>query len=227
MTATLLLKWKRSLIKSKMLNISEVEKIIGYNFKNSMLLVEAMTHPSYTLGESYQRLEFLGDSLLGFIVAEIIFRDESKDEGDLTKKRASIVSKEPLSRLIKQMGLLKYVVKGGGATLSEKNASDIFESLLGAIYLDGGLDEAKSFVIRTLLAKGVQKEKDSKSLVYEYCAKHKLDIDITYQKTREQPPLFKATLIIDGKIVTTGEGASQKKASASACDKYAKKLCIK
>ena len=74
-----------------MLNISEVEKIIGYNFKNSMLLVEAMTHPSYTFGESYQRLEFLGDSLLGFIVAEIIFRDESKDEGDLTKKRASIV----------------------------------------------------------------------------------------------------------------------------------------
>ena len=210
-----------------MLNIDAVEQIIGYSFNDSGLLIEAMTHPSYTLGDSYQRLEFLGDSLLGFIISEIIFRDENKDEGDLTKKRASLVSKEPLSRLIKQMGLLKYVIKGGGATLSEKNASDIFESLLGAIYLDGGLDDAKSFVIRTLLSAGYQKEKDSKSLVYEYCAKHKLKLEFSYQQIREQPPYYKATLFIEDKAEAIGDGVSQKKASVVACERYLKKTCIK
>ena len=141
--------------------LSEVEKIIGYVFKNRSLLNQALTNESYVNehgGTGNERLEFLGDGLLNFIVAEMLFNATPDDEGVLTELRKELVSKSPLAAAVREMGLIKYYRMGKGAKsefnkAKDKPVSNIFEAVLGAVYLDGGMDEAKSFVKRNLLDK--------------------------------------------------------------------------
>ena len=106
----------------------EIEKIIGYSFKDDELLLSALTHPSYGNERnmtSYERLEFVGDSIVDFIIADELYkRFENADEGSLSKMRAGIVSREPLANIVKRNGFDEYILIGGGRELGEKERSE-------------------------------------------------------------------------------------------------------
>ena len=131
-----------------------VENIIGYTFADKALLQCALTHESYVNergGESNERLEFLGDSVLNFIVTEDLYALCDQSEGILTDIRQRIVSKEPLAEAVRAMGLLAFYRLGKGAKLDKNNfkdkpISDLFEAVLGAVYIDGGIENARRFV---------------------------------------------------------------------------------
>lgn len=132
--------------------ISEAEKIIGYKFKDKKLLLKALTHSSYSNEhrvESNERLEFLGDAIIEFIITERLYLEFKNKEGDLSKIRSKIVSEKPLSEAIDKLGLEKCLLKGVGESknsISSKAVKcDMFEAIVGAIYLDGGIENAKSF----------------------------------------------------------------------------------
>lgn len=132
--------------------ISEAEKIIGYKFKDKKLLLKALTHSSYSNEhrvESNERLEFLGDAIIEFIITERLYLEFKKKEGDLSKIRSNLVSEKPLSEAIDKLGLEKCLLKGVGEsknTISSKAVKcDMFEAIVGAIYLDGGIENAKIF----------------------------------------------------------------------------------
>ncbi len=142
-----------------MFNISEIEKAINYTFNDKEILLTALTHTSYSNengGESYQRLEFLGDSVLGFITAEKLYLIHTKkDEGFLSKMRASIVCEESLAEFAKTINLDKFIRLGIGEikTKGMKKASilsDAFEALLGAIYLDSDLLTASEWLSKII-----------------------------------------------------------------------------
>ncbi len=153
------------------------ERIIGYGFQDKDLLACALTHSSYANEHgcaSNERLEFLGDGILNFLVAESLYFAQASDEGALTKTRAQIVSRAPLAQAVDSMGLLTCYRLGNGARkefrIGEKFKSNLFESVLGAIYLDGGMDKARAFVTEYLLKKQFRAPEDSKSKLQERLA---------------------------------------------------------
>ena len=140
-------------------DIKKIEKIVGYTFKDKSLLERALTHGSASKNalENYQSLEFLGDSILDFIAAKRPMEiNPNAHEGALTRIRASIVSKEPLAEEVKKLGLEKYLIVGKGENLAyissqEKIMSDLFESMIAAIYLDSkSIDVAEQFILSKL-----------------------------------------------------------------------------
>lgn len=141
-------------------DIAAVEEIVGHVFADKVLLTTALTHKSYAnehACESNGRLEYLGDSVLGLIVAELLYRARDEQEGVLTELRQHIVSRMPLSDAVQRMGLMNYYRLGKGAKdgldgFGAKPMSDVFEALLGAIYLDGGIECARAFVQTHLIA---------------------------------------------------------------------------
>ena len=133
-------------------NIQDVQQIIGYKFKKPKLLIKALTHSSYSNEhrvESNERLEFLGDAIIEFIITEKLYREFKGKEGDLSKTRAMIVSEKPLAEAVDRLGLDKYLIKGVGesrnTTQSKAIKCDMFEAICGAIYIDGGIEEVKKF----------------------------------------------------------------------------------
>jgi len=144
-------------------DLEHLQKIIGYRFNNPALLEEALTHRSYINlpGKerlpSYERLEFLGDSVLGICVAEFVFKHyPSHSEGDLTKLKAGVVNIHSLTHLARSMELGKFIRlspeerRAGGAD-RPSILSDIFESITGAIFLDGDMAQARHWIDRALL----------------------------------------------------------------------------
>ena len=142
-----------------MADLFDFEEKIKYSFKDRALLTEALTHSSYAHESANkkrkynERMEFLGDAVLSFISAEYLYsKYPSWQEGELTKKRSSLVCTESLSYFASIIGLSDYLIVGKGAALTgvEKNATvleDAFEALIAAIYLDGGIESARKFVI--------------------------------------------------------------------------------
>src|SRR6266702_3004981 len=139
-------------------NVSSLEERIGYKFRNSLFLAEALTHPS--LGHETQRhhfdnqrLEFLGDAVLQLVITEHLFQHFGAEaEGQLTKLRSRLVSRETLKTYAAALDLGRYLLMGRGEEASggrerTSTLADAFEALIGAIYLDGGLEAAKKFVL--------------------------------------------------------------------------------
>lgn len=216
---------------------AEVEAIIGYKFKNATLLQRALTHSSIDgsqqLSEgvgNYQRLEYLGDALLDFLVAEELFKlYPSYNEGELTKIRSNIVSKTPLAEVITSVGIVKYIIKFNldVNAISEKVKSDIFEALLCAIYLDSNsLENARNFVLR-FLGVNIQKARtvqnyDYKSILLEYCAAKQIKAEFNLLGVSGPPHAltFEFNLCIDDKIVSTASSATKRGAQQD-CAKQA------
>ena len=168
-------------------DLFDIEDIIGYHFKDRTLLRTALTHPSYA-GEhnlvSYDRLEFVGDSILDFVIADELYKKyRQKDEGFLTKMRASIVSRDPLADVVNRNHFMDYMlVAGGKRQFSKKEISNIFESLVGAIYYDGGLYETRKFILKFLHnnIENTKLSEDPKSMLQEYVQERGLG-SITYE----------------------------------------------
>lgn len=137
--------------------LEECQNVIGYHFRQPELLKAALTHASgaNTRLASNERLEFLGDAVLGLVTCEQLFlRFPDYQEGDLTKIKSVVVSRRTCARISRQLGLGDYLFLGKGmnlhANVPASLLADVFESLVAAIYLDGGLEAAKSFILRYL-----------------------------------------------------------------------------
>ncbi|MBE5750521.1 MAG: ribonuclease III [Clostridiales bacterium] len=218
-------------------DLSGCEEKIGYTFTDKMLLRNCFTHASYAYehGEKdNELLEFFGDSIIEFVVTEYLYKNAAGDEGKLTKKRAEIVSKDPLLRAVKKLGLEDFVLLGRGQEKSskqdEKLFSSIYEAIVAGIYLDGGLTEAKNFIRRTIIADYEQKESvankvkptnDSKNKFQEYVQKYKLG-SISYQTLGrigpDHSPEFRVAVLLNGIRVAEGKGGSKKAAEAVAAE---------
>lgn len=142
---------------------TELEESLGYRFEDRTILERALTHrsraheaPGGVAGDAYERLEFLGDALLGFLVSERLMNDDPEaDEGTLTRRRQTVVSTEALAQVSRRLGLGKALILGRGEDATGGRAkpsllADAFESILAAVYLDGGLRAARAFVRRQL-----------------------------------------------------------------------------
>ena len=221
----------------------ELENLIGYSFKNKALLDIAFTHKSYTnenlvkKHESYERFEYLGDAILEFLVSKYLFETYPQmPEGELTRLRASIVCEFTLSKLSRELKLGSYGYfsrgeRNTGGSNRDSILCDMFESLLGAIYLDGGLEEADSFVRRLLLTDIEHKKLyyDSKSKLQEYTQKN--NICLKYNLISESGPdhdkLYLVNVELDNNIVAEGSGHSKKTAEQNAAFAALNNLNIK
>lgn len=159
------------------IELSSIERLIGYEFKDKKLLHAAFTHSSYVnehVAVDNERIEFLGDSVLNFIVGErLYFSDPVSGEGTLSTRRAAMVSRAPLSRIVDSLGLIDYLRVGAGvnkSAFSDKARSDLFEALIGAVYADGGMTAART-VLDNIFFGVVVPERDYKSALQELAIK--------------------------------------------------------
>ena len=214
----------------------KAEKIIGYAFKNKTLLERSFIHSSYANEnnvESYERLEFLGDGVLGLIVAELLY-EGSGDEGVMTVRRSRIVSSEPLEDATEKMGLDEFILYGKGERTQDHTDSkvhaDVFEAVLGAIYLDGGYESAVAFVTRHLgdaISRAVSSPQiNHKGLLQEYCQADKLGgvgYTLVSEEERDGRPYFIAQVTAGG-VTATGEGRRKRDAEQEAAKSALEKL---
>ncbi len=212
---------------------TEIENIIGYSFRNKNLLEVAFTHSSYVNehgGESNEKLEFLGDSVLNFVVAELLYLSAMEDEGAMTVSRASIVSREPLSAAIEKLGLLKYLRLGAGVDIgrwSDKFKSNLFEAVLGAIYLDGGIENAKHFVFNHLGREIAHTATiDYKSRLQEFKQANFNDLDLVYKTVDNGKKLFVSKVYIGDELMGEGTGKKKKLAEREAAKAALNKLHV-
>jgi len=207
------------------------EQLIGYVFANRELLLSALTHASGAQHRlsSNERLEFLGDAVLGFVVCERLFR-EFPDylEGDLTKVKSVVVSRETCARVSARIGLEECLILGKGmssnAVLPASLMADVFESLVAAIYLDGGLEPARHFVLDQ-----IRNEIDLAALTggsgnfksnLQQLAQRDFGSPPTYQLLDEKGPdhakCFKVAAQISGRRFTPAWGRNKKDAEQRA-----------
>ena len=222
----------------KTVDISSVEKILGYVFKNKQLLTDAFTHSSYVnehrSDEDYERLEFLGDAALNYIVGMYLFEKyPTIREGELTRKRANLVNAKTLSEVIDKLGLINYLRIGEGKADSliydsHNVKCDVFEAIVGALILDNNADLtiAKKFIFNNISEYIDIDIIDYKSKTLEYCAKNKLKCDIQTEKISENgtAPKFLSKLFIEKKQVALSEGATKKEAETKACKEFYYKI---
>jgi ribonuclease-3 len=212
---------------------SGLEAAIGYVFTDKALLREALSHKSYSnerlVGSlpSYQRLEFLGDAVLGFVAAEYLMRQYPEmPEGWLTKARAQCVCEPALAARAREIGLGEYLLLGKGEEMSggrERDSllADTLEALIGALYSEAGLPAARDFIERFVLAGAMDDSPfiDSKSAVFEYVAKNalgKLHYEHTGTSGPEYGKVFHVDLYLNEKKIGTGTGSSKKAAEQQA-----------
>ena len=214
--------------------MKDLEAAIGYQFHNISLLQNALAHSSYANERwhnslmSNERLEFLGDSILGMLVADHLYRNfPDRPEGDLTRMRADMVCETTLALVANQLGLGEHLLLGkgeerfGGRTRNSILA-DAVESVIAACYLDGGMDAAVQFVRKFILVNVPVKKlhnTDYKTALQELVQQKKNQV-ISYALVGESGPdhdkQFDVALSINGSIVSTGTGSSKKRAEQDA-----------
>ena len=208
------------------------QQIIGYRFKQEQLLLSAITHPSATEGKSvrysYERLEFLGDSILGAIVATVAFdRFHDLDEGGLTRIKVALVSGSSLSSVAEKIGFADVIVFGSSETGTGRRGlhsalENVYEAVVAALYLDGGLDQAVRFVGDTLIPRmsvDMAKEPENpKSALQEKLQED--GITPTYKLVETQGPphdrTFVAQVYAGDKGLAQGVGRTKKEAESQA-----------
>ena len=220
-------------------HLATLEARIGYAFTEHAYLKRALTHSSFAPGEGgdNERMEFLGDAVLELCVSEeLFFRFPSMREGDMTKNRASIVCEDALYTAAKQIGLGEYLLLGKGEDASggrEKPSvvSDAFEAVIAAIFLDGGLAPAKTFIHRFVLSQlDLSKpvyEKDHKTRLQELIHAKTHGQQVTYRMAGETGPdhqkTFTMQAMLNGEVLGTGVGHSKQSAGqAAAADALAR-----
>ena len=209
-------------------DISAVQKIIGYTFKNTDLLDAAFTHSSFVnehVAVGNERIEFLGDCVLNFLVGEKLFlSDRTAKEGKLSARRAAIVSRGPLSRIVDELGFMQFLRVGVGAKTAdfgEKARSDVFEAIIGAVYIDGGIDACK-VVLDKIFYPLVRPERDYKSELQKYTAGKGLIVKYT---TTEKDGVFTAVVMFGDKQFS-GSDSTKHGAEISAAKNAVEALVI-
>ena len=228
--------------------LEPLERIIGYRFRDRGLLEHALTHRSRVHEDASggvidnESLEFLGDSVLGFVIADLLFRQfPQHNEGQKSKLKASIVSATSLGRLGERIGLGDFLILGRGEEKTggrQKLAliADCYEALIAAIYLDGGIEPARAFIQRQF--EGLIQEarrtgahaaftEDYKSALQEWLQSHERGLPV-YRLAAEIGPAhrrrFEVEVVIHGRPVARAEGKSKKEAAQAAAKEALAKL---
>jgi len=215
-------------------SVEELEAAIGYVFKDKNLLLEAVTHSSYSnemrinKRAHYERLEFLGDAVLELLSSEFLFEKYPKvPEGGLSKKRASMVCEPSLARCARSMKLGSFIFFGKGEETAggrEKDSilADVVEAVLGAIYLDSGLDSARTYTKDHILTFLKEQELfvDSKSILQEIVQHLPEGERLEYVLVEESGPEHDKTFVMEarvgGCVLSTGRGKTKKAAQQEA-----------
>ena len=214
--------------------IKDLENAIGYRFKNITLLQNALTHSSYANEywrdslRSNERLEFLGDSILGMVVAEYLYRTfPERPEGELTRMRADMVCERALAKVADRLDLGSHMLLGhgeeqGGGRERASILADAVESVIAACFLDGGMDAAKK-LIETFILCEVPVSKLSNAdykTAFQERVQQKKDQTITYRLIGESGPdhdkSFQVEVLLNGQVVGTGTGSSKKRSEQDA-----------
>ncbi len=219
--------------RKEMIGLKEIRKIADYEFKNVALLRTALTHSSYANEKKCacnERLEFLGDSVLGLSVSKFLYKRLSNvSEGILSKIRASLVCEESLAKIARRLGFGEYLWLGRGEELSggrDRNSilSDAFEAVLAAIYLDSDFNTAEKWVIshmRNELEEGMKGKfyHDYKTMLQEAVQKRNRGI-VTYKVIGEDGPdhdkRFVVEVLMNENYLNRGEGSNKKEAEQNA-----------
>ena len=216
--------------------LTKLEQGLGYTFRNKALLENALTHSSYANENrerhlpDNERLEFLGDSILGFVVAEYLYRNfPDKPEGELTRIRADLVCERNLAEAAATVELGSYLLLGhgeeqGGGRKRDSIVSDAMESVIAASFMDGGFAAAKEIIDRLILSnipKGRPRNFDYKT-AFQELVQRKKDQQIHYELTGESGPdhdkHFEVEVLLNGKAVGNGVGSSKKRAEQAAAE---------
>ncbi len=217
--------------------IKELEKIIKYNFKKSSLLEIALTHKSSNSDINNEKLEFLGDRVLGLVISETLLEKyPDEKEGIIDKKFANLVNKKTCLLIAKKINLKKFILLGSShkklERFADKISSDCLEALVGAVYLDGGLKSVERFILtfwKEHLLKSTVTLIDSKTKLQEFSLKKFKELPKYYffKKTGPQHrPLFKTEVQIPDSKKIVGTGSSKKNAQQNAAAKLLKILNI-
>lgn len=211
-------------------DIKELQNKLGYEFKDESLLLRALAHSSYANENhsgSNERLEFLGDSVLGFITAENFFNNYTDfPEGELTKLRAAMVCEKSLAGFAREIQLGQYLLLGKGELITggrERPSlqADAFEAVIAAIYLDGGMDEARRFVLKYIdeAIRRHQSVKDYKTMLQEVVQRNPGEI-VEYVLVGESGPdhdkRFEVEVHLNSNVIGKGVGKSKKRAEQEA-----------
>ena len=215
-------------------NIEKVEKILGYKFKDKLLIATAFCHSSFANNhnqKSNERLEFLGDSLLNFITTEYLYENYDFSEGESSKLKAYLVSAEYLSKTIDNLDLIQFLQCENKNIQKSKNVKcDLFEAILGAIYQDSkNIQVIKDFIYKNLdytsqnIEKIIHQVVDYKTKLQEFVqqnGKNTILYELTGKTGEAHSPQFKICLKIDGKKICENI-ASSKKLAENMCAKQA------
>ena len=221
--------------------MNELEEKLGYQFRDRGLLEHAMTHSSYANEHrgagltSNERLEFLGDSVLGVVVADYLFQKHpDMPEGELTRTRAALVCEGSLHEVAKSLNLGRYLRLGkgedaGGGRRRPSILADATEAMLAAVYLDGGMEAVRPIIRALILDKEREKsaDRDYKTALQEL-VQRKPGASVSYRLVRETGPdhcrSFEMEASVDGKVIGTGEGRTKKEAEQMAAKAALEKL---
>ena len=226
-----------------MTNVQQLEQLLEYTFRDRSLPAMALTHPSHlhevseSGGGDYQRLEFLGDAVLGLLLAEMLYeRYPDWDEGALSQLRSRLAGQDILADRARSLGLGEFILLGRGEEQTagrEKDSilADVLEALIAALYRDGGIQAARTTVSGLFEKLADAPEflvlgRDSKSELQEYLSSHG-GSPPEYKLVEESGPphdrLFRFHILVDGQVIGTGQGKSKKiaqqAAAAAALDK--------
>ncbi|MFR2571266.1 MAG: ribonuclease III [Clostridia bacterium] len=223
------------------MNFEKAETEIEYTFKNKELLKTAFTHTSYAYEknvESNEKLEFLGDSILEFISSDYLYNNYiNLHEGEMTKVRATVVCEKSLHKVALKHNFGDFLFLGKSERNSNGNKrpailADSVEAVIAAMYLDGGLEPVKKFIIKNLKEEIEQAshhvgDKDYKTVLQEKLQEHgevKIEYEIINESGPDHDKSFEAQVIFNGRILANGSGKSKKSAEMQAAKKALENL---
>ena len=212
--------------------LEKLEKNIGYDFKDKRLLITALTHTSFKneladdAGDDYERQEYLGDAVLELVSSEFIFhRYPGMREGEMTRLRASLVCEPTLAECAKEIELSDFIMLGRGEDRQDSRhkdsiVSDVFEAVIGGIFLDSGLEEAKRFILRFVLNDIEHKTlfHDSKTQLQNLIQAEgwTLEYEVVGESGPEHRKSFTMAVVVNGKEISRETGSSKKAAAQKA-----------
>ena len=219
------------------ISYNNLEKKLKISFKDKELLIKSLTHKSYNNKDNNEKLEFLGDRVLGLVISKkLLDKYPDEKEGVIDKKFANLVNKKTCIDIAKKINLRNYLYLGSSHKNLERSldkiVSDSLEAVVGAIYLDGGLKVSEKFILNfwaSYIDKSIVTQIDSKTKLQEYSLKKfkKLPKYTFFKKTGPQhKPVFKTEVEIPGSKKIIGIGSSKKNAQQNAATKLIKNLNI-
>ena len=211
-------------------NFNQFEKKIGYNFNNINLLIQSLTHKSFDPIKNNEKLEFLGDRVLGLIISKNLLKTFPNDnEGDLDKKLASLVNRKQCVKIANKLNLSEFILirnsKNKKQEIENKILSDSIESIIGAIYLDQGFEKVEKFILdhwREDIIKRTITERDAKTKLQEFSLKVNKSLPIyklIENKGPRHKPIIKVSVKIKNSKVVVAIGNSKKEAEQNAAKK--------